>query len=245
MFSSVAPIVLASMFAILIVGARGNEYAEGSSSCSSPTITYPGPSVPPEQTPPPPAIVAKICNPHAETAIRLDIDMTTGGSPPVVIVQSNPPGCETPAISREDGFSFEISWPQPCVHQNESIDLVLGAECHITCGGVWLLCYDWAGGAQSPCHNCTKNQAGCGYWTGHVDCYDGPNLDDVFPLLRHLADLPSLIPESCPQVESGSGASVFADFNCDGLVDPPDLVRLIRHFAYLPDPLMEGCRAIS
>lgn len=219
----------------------------GDSVCSAVFFDSGTPTPTGDATPEPPHRTANICNPDAAPKSVLDVSAVGGGYGPIVLVVHNPPGCGAPSVERgPTSASFEITWPVACVNQGATAGVLVGASCQYGCY-VALTCYDWKDTAQtdSPCFSCTLYEPGCEYWGGYLDCYDGPNPEDALPMLIYVAGMPSTLPQSCPQIGSGSGAAVFGDLNCDGTIDVPDLLRLLRHFAWLPDRLVEGCRAMN
>ncbi len=247
------PRVTVALFIAALIGLGvlgGRETATSSASEACPSVSYsplPGPTPPPEATPTPPAEIANICNSNLESEQALHIAISTEGYPAIAYIFNNAPQCDQATLTRlADPAAIAVVWPASCVKQGDSVSLVIGYDCRMACGSLQLLCFDWLQTAgQSPCDDCASYAPNCAYWGGFLDCEDGVRPENGLPLLRHMADLPSTVPDRCPQVGTVSGLSMFGDLNCDGSIDPPDLLRLFRHFLQLPDPLVEGCRAMS
>jgi hypothetical protein len=251
MLARVTPLLVMTVVAAALVLRQGSNYHVEAGDSVCPPVTYDSPSPSPtgDQTPEPPHKIANICNPGPNPLSVLDVSAIGGGYNPIVFVFHNPPGCDSPSVSQgPTTATFEITWPTTCVDPGESAGVLVGANCGNACGNVDLTCFDWKDSPQtdSQCFSCSVlTEAGCEYWGGYLDCVSGPNPDDALPLLRFLAGFASNLPAGCPQIGSGSGDSVFGDLSCDGSIDIPDLLRLFRHFAYLSDPLIEGCRSMS
>ena len=239
---------VAALIGLGVLGGRATGTSSANEAC--PPVSYsplPGPTPPPEATPTPPAEIANICNSNLESEQVLHVAISTEGYPAIAYILNNAPQCDQATLTHLAGPSaVAVVWPASCVKQGDSVSLVIGYDCSWACGSLGLLCFDWLQTAgPSPCDDCASYAPECAYWGGSLDCEDGVGPENGLPLLRYIADLPSTVPETCPQVGTVTGLSMFGDLNCDGSIDPPDLLRLFRHFLQLPDPLVEGCRAMS
>jgi len=88
---------------------------------------------------------------------------------------------------------------------------------------------------------------------GNVDCDQDVDAVDALHILRYVAQLPSMVPDNCPDVGAtpapmslaGDGSQMRGDVDCDDDVDAVDALRILRYVAGLNPNLPDGCPPIG
>jgi len=99
----------------------------------------------------------------------------------------------------------------------------------------------------------TPTQTPGGLKQGDVDCDQDVDAVDALHILRYVAQLPSMVPDNCPDVGAtpapmslaGDGSHMRGDVDCDDDVDAVDALRILRYVAGLNPGQPPGCAPIG